>query len=175
MGFLQERAVLAAQGVALGPGHLFFGCRSAKEDFIYQQELEGYKASGVLAGLHVAFSRDGPSKVRGSGSDGRRSSCVACSRTETGPVVAAAAAAAYTCVQVYVQDLILEKGKELWQLFEAGANVYICGDARRMAPDVRTAFKEVARTWGGKTDAAVEAWMGSLLERKAYHEDVWAG
>jgi hypothetical protein len=63
MGFLQERAALAAQGAALGPAHLFFGCRSSAEDYIYRQELEGYLASGVLAGLHVAFSREGASKV----------------------------------------------------------------------------------------------------------------
>jgi sulfite reductase alpha subunit-like flavoprotein len=63
MGFLQERAALAAQGAALGPAHLFFGCRSSSEDYIYMQELEGYLASGVLSGLHVAFSREGASKV----------------------------------------------------------------------------------------------------------------
>jgi sulfite reductase alpha subunit-like flavoprotein len=63
MGFLQERAALAAQGASLGPAHLFFGCRSSAEDFIYRAELEGYLASGVLSGLHVAFSREGASKV----------------------------------------------------------------------------------------------------------------
>lgn len=35
-------------------------------------------------------------------------------------------------VQVYVQDLIQANGPKLWPLFEAGAVVYICGDARRM-------------------------------------------
>lgn len=64
MGFLQERAALAKQGAKLGPAHLFFGCRSSKEDFIYREELEGYLAAGVLTGLHVAFSREGPTKVR---------------------------------------------------------------------------------------------------------------
>jgi sulfite reductase alpha subunit-like flavoprotein len=63
MGFLQERAALLAQGKTLGPAHLFFGCRSSAEDFIYRSELEGYLASGVLSGLHVAFSREGASKV----------------------------------------------------------------------------------------------------------------
>jgi hypothetical protein len=35
-------------------------------------------------------------------------------------------------MQVYVQDLIQANGAKLWPLFEAGAVVYVCGDARRM-------------------------------------------
>lgn len=35
-------------------------------------------------------------------------------------------------LQVYVQDLIQANGAKLWPLFEAGAIVYVCGDARRM-------------------------------------------
>ncbi|GLI60603.1 hypothetical protein VaNZ11_002776 [Volvox africanus] len=57
-GFLQERAVLLASGMELGPAHLFFGCRSRHHDYIYQEELEGFVASGVLSHLHLAFSRD---------------------------------------------------------------------------------------------------------------------
>ncbi|GFR39650.1 hypothetical protein Agub_g116 [Astrephomene gubernaculifera] len=57
-GFLQERAALAASGAELGPAHLFFGCRSRHHDYIYQQELESFAASGVLSNLHIAFSRD---------------------------------------------------------------------------------------------------------------------
>jgi NADPH-ferrihemoprotein reductase len=63
MGFLQERAALAAGGATLGPAHVFFGCRSSQEDFIYQDELEGYVSNGVLSALHTAFSREGPLKV----------------------------------------------------------------------------------------------------------------
>ncbi|PNW88663.1 hypothetical protein CHLRE_01g039350v5 [Chlamydomonas reinhardtii] len=61
-GFLQERAALKNSGAELGPAHLFFGCRSRGTDYIYQQELEGYVADGVLSNLHVAFSRDQSSK-----------------------------------------------------------------------------------------------------------------
>jgi hypothetical protein len=42
---------------------LFFGCRRAEEDFIYERELKGYAADRTLTGLHIAFSRDGPNKV----------------------------------------------------------------------------------------------------------------
>lgn len=137
MGFLQERAVLQQQGKKLGPAHLFYGCRNASEDYIYQAELEGYLASGVLTGLHIAFSRQGPTKV-------------------------------------YVQDLIGEHAVELWPLLEAG-NVYICGDARRMAPDVRKAFTLIAEQCGGRTPEQADAWMGSMLEAHRYNEDCWAG
>ncbi|PNH07830.1 NADPH--cytochrome P450 reductase 1 [Tetrabaena socialis] len=61
-GFLQERAALAASGAQLGPAHLFFGCRSRHTDYIYQQELEGHVAAGVLSDLHVAYSRDTAAK-----------------------------------------------------------------------------------------------------------------
>lgn len=65
MGFLQERAALAgkANSATLGPAHLFFGCRNSKEDFIYQEEMQSYTDSGVLTGLHVAFSRESSLKV----------------------------------------------------------------------------------------------------------------
>ncbi|KIZ02858.1 NADPH--cytochrome P450 reductase [Monoraphidium neglectum] len=62
-GFMQERAALLQGGAQLGPALLFFGCRSAGEDYIYRDTLEGHLAAGVISGLHVAFSRDGPSKV----------------------------------------------------------------------------------------------------------------
>lgn len=61
-GFLQERAAAVARGVALGPAHLFCGCRNRQHDYIYQEELEGFVAAGALSQLHVAFSRDGPTK-----------------------------------------------------------------------------------------------------------------
>jgi cytochrome P450 / NADPH-cytochrome P450 reductase len=63
MGFMQEREQLIKGGAALGPALLFFGCRSSGEDYIYRGRLEAYEAGGVISGLHVAFSRDGPSKV----------------------------------------------------------------------------------------------------------------
>jgi NADPH-ferrihemoprotein reductase len=61
-GFLQERRAAAASGAALGPALLFFGCRRADQDYIYRPELEDAAADGLLTGLHVAFSRAGPTK-----------------------------------------------------------------------------------------------------------------
>ncbi|WP_235930348.1 bifunctional cytochrome P450/NADPH--P450 reductase [Sulfitobacter sediminilitoris] len=61
-GFLQERAALKAAGKDLGDAMLFFGCRHPDQDFIYQDELEGFAKDG-LVDLHVAFSRAEKSKV----------------------------------------------------------------------------------------------------------------
>lgn len=54
--FLRERAALKAQGRALGPAMLFFGCRHPEHDFIYADELREQSDAGIVE-LHVAFSR----------------------------------------------------------------------------------------------------------------------
>ncbi|MDJ0614723.1 MAG: cytochrome P450 [Rhizobiaceae bacterium] len=61
-GFLQERAKLIESGKKLGPAVLYFGCRHPDQDFLYREELEGYKADGVTD-LHVAFSRQDKKKT----------------------------------------------------------------------------------------------------------------
>jgi cytochrome P450/NADPH-cytochrome P450 reductase len=59
-GFLQERAARKANGAALGPAMLFFGCRHPDQDFLYADELKAFAADGI-AELHTAFSRaEGP-------------------------------------------------------------------------------------------------------------------
>jgi len=62
MGFLQERRVLKDRGLDLGESVLFFGCRSASYDFIYEKDLKGFENDGILSNLFVAFSRDNPEK-----------------------------------------------------------------------------------------------------------------
>jgi hypothetical protein len=38
---------------------LIFGCKHQTGDFIYKEEILGWKESGVIDRLHLAFSRDG--------------------------------------------------------------------------------------------------------------------
>ncbi|OQR81495.1 NADPH-cytochrome P450 reductase, partial [Thraustotheca clavata] len=54
MGFLEHRAAQTTGG----PIHLFFGCRSRTQDYLFQFELEKYHAKGTLTSLFTAFSRD---------------------------------------------------------------------------------------------------------------------
>ncbi|GFF24925.1 NADPH--cytochrome P450 reductase [Aspergillus udagawae] len=61
--FVQERASIAARGLAVGPALLLFGCRSPTEDFLYSEEWAGYARR--LPGFEFinAFSRHDERKV----------------------------------------------------------------------------------------------------------------
>jgi NADPH-ferrihemoprotein reductase len=62
-GFLQDRHQLKKEGKPIGPMVLYFGCRHKAEDYIYQEEIEGWLADGTLSQANIAFSRDQDHKV----------------------------------------------------------------------------------------------------------------
>ncbi len=57
--FLEERAATQSAG----KNWLFFGDQHAASDFLYEDQLSEYQASGVLTKLDTAFSRDQEQKV----------------------------------------------------------------------------------------------------------------
>jgi cytochrome P450/NADPH-cytochrome P450 reductase len=76
--------------------------------------------------------------------------------------------------KIYVQNLILEHADEVWQLLEEGARIYVCGDATRMAPDVRRAFAAIYQQKTGGDEAAAEQWLNDLTVQNRYLVDVWS-
>jgi cytochrome P450/NADPH-cytochrome P450 reductase len=76
--------------------------------------------------------------------------------------------------RVYVQDAVRERQDAVWKLLQAGAVVYVCGDATRMAPDVRAAFVAMHQAKTGGSAAQAEAWLDDLTARGRYLVDVWA-
>jgi cytochrome P450/NADPH-cytochrome P450 reductase len=54
-GFIQERAIQAAQGRQLGRALLFFGCNHPDVDFLYKDELAAWEKAGVVE-VRPAFS-----------------------------------------------------------------------------------------------------------------------
>nr|WP_082345722.1 cytochrome P450 [Kitasatospora sp. MY 5-36] len=76
----------------------------------------------------------------------------------------------------YVQDRIAAEAAEVWELLEAGAEVYVCGDGARMAPGVREAFRTLYRERvPGADEQRAQAWLQGLIEAGRYVEDVYAG
>jgi cytochrome P450 / NADPH-cytochrome P450 reductase len=76
--------------------------------------------------------------------------------------------------KTYVQDQIREQRAEVWKQLQQGAIVYVCGDATRMAPDVRRAFAAIYREETGADERAAQAWLDGLAAEDRYLVDVWA-
>lgn len=75
--------------------------------------------------------------------------------------------------KVYVQHRLIERAADVFAWLEAGAHVYVCGDAARMAPDVDAALATVVQCAGGRgRDAAID-YLRALQEAHRYHRDVY--
>ncbi|MCL8208218.1 MAG: flavodoxin domain-containing protein [Actinomycetia bacterium] len=75
--------------------------------------------------------------------------------------------------KVYVQDRLREHARDVYAWLEAGAYVYVCGDAARMAPEVDRTLREiVASVRGGGPDAA-EAYLRDLAAAGRLRRDVY--
>ena len=75
--------------------------------------------------------------------------------------------------KVYVQDKIREQQEHVWQLIQDGATIYVCGDASKMAPDVRKTFATLYQEKTGRTVQEAEQWLNTLTAEKRYCVDVW--
>jgi sulfite reductase (NADPH) flavoprotein alpha-component len=75
--------------------------------------------------------------------------------------------------KIYVQDRMREEGGELFRWLEAGAHLFVCGDAKRMAPDVERALIDVVAQHGGKSEAEAKAYVAALAKAERYRKDVY--
>ncbi len=73
--------------------------------------------------------------------------------------------------KVYVQDLLHNEASTLWKLLEAGANIYVCGDAEAMAPAVHAALVSVAEEQGNIKSG--ESFLQTLEAEGRYQRDVY--
>ncbi|MEI6437131.1 MAG: flavodoxin domain-containing protein [Candidatus Omnitrophota bacterium] len=73
----------------------------------------------------------------------------------------------------YVQHKILKNAKDVFAWIEDGAYLYVCGDTKRMAPDVCNALIEVAEQEGGFTRVKAEEYVKGLKRSGRYLEDVY--
>lgn len=76
--------------------------------------------------------------------------------------------------KIYVQDKIREQADKLWNLLEAGAIVYVCGDAKGMAKGVAEAFKEIYQKQRDTSAEKAHEWLEGLRQKGLYREDIWS-
>lgn len=75
--------------------------------------------------------------------------------------------------KIYVQDRMIENAAMFWNWLEAGATVYVCGDASRMAKDVHAALCKIVATQGGVSAEKAEEYVAALKDQHRYHRDVY--
>lgn len=75
--------------------------------------------------------------------------------------------------KIYVQDRMVEQGADLWRWLNDGAQVFVCGDATRMAKDVDAALHRVIEHHGGLNAEAAQEYVSQLQDDRRYHRDVY--
>lgn len=75
--------------------------------------------------------------------------------------------------KIYVQDRMLEHGAEMWRWLDAGAQIFVCGDASRMAKDVDAALHTVLERHGGMDADAAREYVSEMHDNARYHRDVY--
>lgn len=75
--------------------------------------------------------------------------------------------------KIYVQDKLLEHGKDVFEWLQEGAHFYVCGDASRMASDVHLALASIVETYGKKSREDAEKYLEDLKKAKRYQRDVY--
>jgi len=73
----------------------------------------------------------------------------------------------------YVQDRMREVGRELWSWLAEGANVYVCGDAKRMAKDVERALVDIVAQFGARSTDEAVLFVGELKKQGRFQQDVY--
>lgn len=75
--------------------------------------------------------------------------------------------------KVYVQHRMLEKSKELYQWLQEGANVYVCGDEKKMAHDVHATLATILEQEGGFSPEEAAEYLTRMQQQKRYQRDVY--
>ena len=77
--------------------------------------------------------------------------------------------------KVYVTDKMRENSESLWKLIgEQGAHLYVCGDAKMMAKDVRNLIVEVSEKHGNMSREEADNFVKKMEQQKRYSADVWS-
>ena len=73
----------------------------------------------------------------------------------------------------YVQDRMLQVGRELWSWIADGAYLYVCGDAQRMAKDVERAVIDIVAAHGARSTNEAVHFVAEMKKSGRYRTDVY--
>lgn len=73
----------------------------------------------------------------------------------------------------YVQHALAAAGGTVWPLIESGAQLYVCGDGKHMAPAVRETLIALHEARAGAGHDAASQWLEQLIDSGRYHQDVY--
>src|SRR4029434_8345171 len=73
----------------------------------------------------------------------------------------------------FCQQVIERERDKVWDLIEAGAVIFVCGNANTMAPGVRAALMQVYQAKTNGSDPSAEDWLQGLRDADRYLEDIW--
>jgi sulfite reductase (NADPH) flavoprotein alpha-component len=75
--------------------------------------------------------------------------------------------------KTYVQHRMLEHARDIYAWLEEGANVYVCGDAAGLAPDVHRALVSIVAQQGGLESESADEYVRALQRDRRYQRDVY--
>ena len=72
----------------------------------------------------------------------------------------------------YVQHKVLEHGRDVIDMLDQGANLYVCGRTS-MSRDVGACIRNLRSELSAQPASAAESWMENLRRARKWQEDVW--
>ncbi|KAI0968964.1 NADPH-cytochrome P450 reductase [Xylaria arbuscula] len=76
--------------------------------------------------------------------------------------------------KVYVQHRLKERAKEINELLQSKAYIYVCGDAANMAREVNTVLGQIIAEQRGVPESKGEEIVKNMRAANQYQEDVWS-
>lgn len=75
--------------------------------------------------------------------------------------------------RTYVQDKLYEQGEEVWRWIDAGAHIYVCGNANHMACDTQRALLDIISQYGNMDSGSADEFLSELRTVRRYQRDVY--
>ncbi|MFC3041436.1 assimilatory sulfite reductase (NADPH) flavoprotein subunit [Virgibacillus xinjiangensis] len=75
--------------------------------------------------------------------------------------------------KVYVQDQMRKNSAELYKWVQEGANIYVCGDEKKMAQDVHDTLLDIFQKEGNMSAEQANDLLKEMRQQKRYQRDVY--